>query len=102
MLGIICVPGTPPRWKPVDGSTPDAAGTAEAAEIDPAEGRLTDGGAGAEPPRADAAAYASRRESTLLTARGETCGAALGSPIPGAVVASSGETDNGAGAGGGP
>ena len=42
---------------------------------------------------------APRCELTLLTASGETCDAAFGSPMPGAVVASSGETEIGAGGG---
>ena len=89
MLGMICVPGILPP--PTEGSEL-GAGAADAAEIEPAEGR-PDGGGGAP----GTESYAPRRESTLLTASGDTCGAAFGSPMPCAVVASSGGTDCGGG-----
>ena len=112
MLGIISVPGTPLRFTPLDDGSafagiegeeegaggaagPDATGI----ELDPGPRGRTDGGCAAAP--AIASMNAPRRESTLLTASGETWGAALGSPMPAAVVASSPGTDAGA-AGGGP
>jgi hypothetical protein len=79
MLGMISVPGMFRRTPlaEAEGSEPEAA----------AEDR----------PPCSALPNAPRSDTTLLTASGDTCGAVLGSPIPGAVVASSGEIDGGGG-----
>jgi hypothetical protein len=79
MLGtsMACVAGTP-RFTPLDAAS--------------LELWLWIALARAAPP---AASNAPRRESTLLTASGDTCGAELGSPIPGVVLASSGGSEGG-------
>jgi hypothetical protein len=95
MLGMISVPGIrfPP---PAVGSELGAGATdcdaAEATPIPPADGRFEAGWL-----LSIASTDALRRESMLLTARGDTCGAPLGSPTPGVVLASSGENETGGG-----
>jgi hypothetical protein len=100
MLGIICVPGTPPRFTPLplEDASPLAPAFAFAFAFarsgnNPTETACTDAG-----PAVTAFSKAPRCESTLLTASGEICGAADGSPTPGVVVPSSEGTE----AGGGP
>jgi hypothetical protein len=95
MLGINCVPGTPPRLKLEDESglavTPPPPDAAPAGKSPP-ETPWIDAG-----PDVIAFSNAPRPDSTLLTASGETRGAALGSPTPGVVVPSSGACDTGGG-----
>jgi hypothetical protein len=96
MLGIICVPGTPPRFTPLPPDDASALAFAFAfapSGNNPTETACTDAG-----PAVTAFSKAPRCESTLLTASGEICGAADGSPTPGVVVPSSEGTE----AGGGP
>lgn len=97
MLGIISVPGMGLRLTKLDESS--ALGAPDATGIDPAEGRDDGADGGADEALLRASTKAPRCELTLLTASGETCPAAFGSPMPGAVVASSGETEIGAGGG---
>jgi hypothetical protein len=96
MLGIICVPATPPRRKLAGGGSGLAAfggaafGAAAFAGNNPAAAARADSG-----PLVTAFSNAPRCDATLLTASGETCGAKLGAPMPGAVAASSGDTGGG-------
>lgn len=93
MLGIICVPGAP-RFTPLPPDDASALAFAFARSgNNPAETACAEAG-----PAVAAFSKAPRCESTLLTASGEICGAADGSPTPGVVVPSSEGTE----AGGGP
>jgi len=89
MLGIICVPGTPPRLIPLgEESGLDPSGACGGADFGVLDVRVD---------IAIASTSAPRPESTLLVASGETCGLLLGSPTPGVVVASSRGIDGGGG-----